>query len=150
METFFRITGGSIDHWGFPSEGGRWFGALMFPLMLTWTKCWINSRVTSDFRRYDTHVVSLSYQDCHTINAYRNRLTCIFIPSSVCLSSKMSICLLIEITPCALLQTTFKWGLPSWHMFYFPLHEICYTTCLADIVLNFQKHIEGIYMVVLF
>ena len=34
---------GSHQSLGVPLRRGKWFGALMFPLMLIWTKCWTNS-----------------------------------------------------------------------------------------------------------
>ena len=38
--------------------------ALMFSLMIAWTKCWTNSPVTSDLRHQDSHVASL---ECHLL-----------------------------------------------------------------------------------
>ena len=42
-------------------QTSQWCGALMFSLMLSWTICWTNSRLSGDLRRHDTHLISLWY-----------------------------------------------------------------------------------------
>ena len=61
-EISFRITGPlwgeSAATGGFPSQ--RVSNAeLDISLMLAWKRCWINSRVTDDFRHNDSHAMSL-------------------------------------------------------------------------------------------
>ena len=47
------LRGESTGHRWIPLTKSQWCSTLIFPLMLAWTSCWTNSRVTSDLRDHD-------------------------------------------------------------------------------------------------
>ena len=63
----FRVTGPSSGessgHWWFLLTKGLWCGALMFPLMSSWTNCRTNSREAGGLKCLDAHFTSLNWPD---------------------------------------------------------------------------------------
>ena len=65
LQAFFFFFWGA-DMGGFPSQrscNGKVNGKVLFFLLINWSSYWTNIRVTGDFRRLSTHVMSRSYQN---------------------------------------------------------------------------------------
>ena len=64
--------------WGIPQSlansphKGQWCGALMFSLICTWTKAWVNSREANDLRRHRAHYDVIVMSVCNRCGHYKS------------------------------------------------------------------------------